>query len=138
MKSLNRLIYTITKGNKPNDTDVQALNEIIQYVNQEKQRQLENNHLFAKLVTSVLRNDILRNGGNYQLAVESLKSVCRIDLEASLEGFIMEINQLDIEKHLELYKGDLDQFNYPRYNVDKMKERTKEIITNLIEDYETR
>ena len=135
MKSLNRLIYTITKGNKPNDTDVQALNEIIKYVNQENERQLKNHHLFAKLVTSILKNDIIRNGGNYQLAVESLKSVCRIDLNVSLEGFIMEINQLDIEKHLELYKGDLDKFNYPRYNEDKMKDRTKEIIVNLIEDY---
>ena len=135
MKSLDRLIYTITKGHKPNDTDIEALNNIIQYVNKENERQLKNHHLFAKLVTSILKNDILRNGGNYQVAVESLKSVCRIDLDVSLESFIMEINQLDIEKHLELYKGDLDQFVYPRYNVDKMKNRTKEIITNLIEDY---
>jgi len=134
-KQLDRLKYTFSKGHKINEKDFEALNNIILYVNQEKERQLKNHHLFAKLVTSILKNDIIRNGGNYQLAVESLKSVCRIDLDVSLESFIMEINQLDIEKHLELYKGDLDKFNYPRYNEDKMKERTKEIITNLIEDY---
>ena len=36
---------------------------------------------------------------------------------------ISEINQVDIEKHIKLYKEDLDTFEYPKYNEEKMKNR---------------
>ena len=135
MKALQRLAYTINNKHTPNQKDAEALNDVIKYYNTERRELYNNQTLFAKLVISVLKNDIIRNGGNYQVVVESLKSVCRINLEASMGSMITEINQLDIEKHIELYKGDLEKFVYPRYNEVKMKDRVKDIITNLLEDY---
>lgn len=38
MKSINRLAYTISKGNKPNASDMEALNDIIDHVNKENEK----------------------------------------------------------------------------------------------------
>ena len=47
MKAINRLAYTISNGNKPNATDVEALNQLIEYINKEKQNTHDPNVLLS-------------------------------------------------------------------------------------------
>ena len=60
-KQIDRLKFTFSKGNKPNATDFEALNGIIEYVNSEKERERNNNHLFAKIFLSQFKNDFIKN-----------------------------------------------------------------------------
>ena len=137
MRALNRLAYTISNGNKPNASDVEALNQLIDYVNKEKQRELNNNRLFAKLYVNVFKNDLIDNNGNYKLVVDSLKSTCRIGLDEQLDGLIREANAIYLQNEIENYTEDISSFEYPKYDEVKMKNKLKETITNLIEDYAT-
>ena len=135
MKAISRLAYTIGSGNKPNATDIEALNELIEYVNKEKQRELNNNRLFAKLYVNVFKNDLIKNNGNYQATVNSLKSTCRIGLDDQLDGLVREANAIHLEQETAAFTEDISTFEYPKYDVDNMKNRLKDLIGNLIEDY---
>lgn len=48
-KALDRLEYTIAKGNKPNNNDVNAFNDIVRWNNLIEAKTVFNNKLFAKL-----------------------------------------------------------------------------------------
>ena len=135
MKAINRLAYTISNGNKPNASDVEALNQLIDYVNKEKQRELNNNRLFAKLYVNVFKNDLIKNNGNYKATVDSLKSTCRIDLDEQLNGLVREANAIHLQNEMENYTKDISKFEYPKHDETKMKNRLKDLIGNLIEDY---
>ena len=135
MKAINRLAYTISNGNKPNASDVEALNQLIDYVNKEKQRELNNNRLFAKLYVNVFKNDLIKNNGNYKATVDSLKSTCRIGLDEQLDGLVREANAIHLQNEMENYTKDISKFEYPKHDETKMKNRLKDLIGNLIEDY---
>ena len=135
MKAINRLAYTISNGNKPNATDVEALNELIDYVNKEKVRELNNNMLFAKLYVNAFKNDLIKNKGDYKNTVQSLKSTCRISFEDQLDGLVREANAIHLEQEAEAFTKDISTFQYPKYNIKNMKNKLKELIGNLIEDF---
>lgn len=135
MKAINRLAYTISKGNKPNANDVKALNEIIEYVNKEKERELDNNMLFAKLYVNAFKNSLIKNEGNYKDIVSSLKSTCRISFEDQLDGLVREANAIHLEQEMKAFTKDISAFRYPKYNVEDMKNKFKLTIGNLIEDF---
>ena len=135
MKSINRLAYTISKGNKPNASDMEALNEIIDYVNKEKERELRNNKLFAKLYVNAFKNSLINNNGNYKATVSTLKSVCRVGLEEQLDGMVREANAIDLQNNIKEFEDDISKFNYPKYDNEGMKNRMKETIGKLIEDF---
>lgn len=135
MKAINRLAYTISKGNKPNANDAAALNEIIDYVNKEKERELDNNMLFAKLYINAFKNSLIKNKGNYKDIVASLKSICRISFEDQLDGLVREANAIHLEQEIEAFTKDISKFKYPKYNIEDMKNKFKSTIGNLIEDF---
>lgn len=135
MKAINRLAYTISNGNKPNATDAEALNELIDYVNKEKVRELNNNMLFAKLYVNTFKNDLIKNKGDYKNTVQSLKSTCRISFEDQLDGLVREANAIHLEQEAEAFNKDISTFQYPKYNIENMKNKFKELIGNLIEDF---
>ena len=92
--NIKRLSYTIGKGNKPNANDIEALNGVIEYVNQEKERSLNNHQLFAKLYINAFKDILIKSNGNYQLASDSLLSVIRIGLNDQIDRLIEETNQI--------------------------------------------
>ena len=121
MKAINRLAYTISNGNKPNATDVEALNQLIEYINKEKQRELNNNILFAKLYVNTFKNDLIKNKGDYKNTVQSLKSTCRISFDDQLDGLVREANAIHLEQETAAFTKDISTFEYPKYDVNKMK-----------------
>lgn len=50
-KPINRLVWRFSQGKQfiPNQNDIDALNEVIKWVNHEREKRLSNNHHFAKL-----------------------------------------------------------------------------------------
>ena len=70
-QAISRLLYTIGKGHKPNETDKVALNSIIQYINKFESETIQDNSLFAKLYTLVL-SEFLSYYGNVDFANQIL------------------------------------------------------------------
>ena len=133
-KDIRRLAFTISKGNKPNESDIQALNGVIKYVNDEKERTLNNYHLFARMYISQFKNVLIKSGGNYQLSAKSILDVVQIDLNDHLDRLILEANQIYLEKDIE-EKGVDSDFNISNYDKEKMKDKIIQLINNIIEDY---
>tara|TARA_R110000796_G_scaffold51740_1_gene122099 strand:- start:671 stop:1141 length:471 start_codon:yes stop_codon:yes gene_type:complete len=154
MKNLNRLIYTISNQNKPNQLDVEALNNVIKYYNDERKRTLTNNKLFAKLFVGVFKGDLIKSNGNYKLSLDTLKMMLKIDIEEHYNGFHNEINQIEFEKlcdYLEIpevktlsddQKKDIiiednKELLYKvldKYSKEKVYDRLNNLMIDLIED----
>ena len=133
-KDIKRLQFTFSKGYTPNDNDFDALDSIIKYVNKEKQRELNNYQLFAKLYISQFKNVLIKSDGNYQLAAKSILDVVQMDLNDQLDRLILEANQIYLEKDIK-EKGVDSDFNISKYDKEKMKDKIIQLINNIIEDY---
>lgn len=48
-ESIRRIKFTVENGNRPNDTDIKAFNEIVDWVERQRAETVNKNHLFAKL-----------------------------------------------------------------------------------------
>jgi len=132
---LQRLIYTISNGNKPNNSDVVALNGIIDYVNSEKERDINNYELFAKLFINVFKNDIIKSKGNYQMSLDVVKMILKTKIGVSYESFKDEINQIWLENEIENKNFDINKLDYPKWDIELTKNKLNNVINNLIEDY---
>jgi hypothetical protein len=100
-ESIKRLSFTISKQNKPNATDAEALNKIIQFVNQTSKETIQENRLFAKVYIFLLQElsvyyksvDLANREINKILSLNSVEILCK-DLTAKL-------NQIESQRYLE-------------------------------------
>ena len=133
-KNINRLAYTISNQNKPNQKDADALNEIQDWVD-EKQKVIVNDyHLFSKLFINCLVNDTIKNNGEYSDAIGTLKMVIRIDLEEHYKNFEKHINHTNLEEQLK-HTRNIDDINFKKWTYQQTEERLNNLLSNLIEDY---
>jgi len=58
--SIKRLGFTISKQNKPNSTDADALNSIIEFINLSNKQVVKDNELLAKIYCFVLNEKLLK------------------------------------------------------------------------------
>tara|TARA_R110000803_G_scaffold206969_2_gene274592 strand:- start:477 stop:974 length:498 start_codon:yes stop_codon:yes gene_type:complete len=159
-KSINRLEYLITKGNKPNQADADALYDISLYVEQERKRQLNNHKLFAKIYISVFKSEILRTDGNYQMVADNLRSIVKKPLEQIYDEFHQQMNETEFsiigkrlglsDKHPALrtpQENENDKIiisensnniakSLSHYNKVDVYKRLNSLLNNIIDDYE--
>lgn len=119
--AIQRISFTVSKQNKPNATDAEALNKILEYLNNSIKKEVNENDLFAKLyVYSLINETVFYNGDidNAQVKIneilakplESLYETHRINFNAiALNNFLHE-NGLS-EKHPLLYNQQEEQVN---------------------------
>ena len=134
-RDLNRLGYMISNQNKPNQNDADALNNIIDYVEQERKRQFTNNQLLAKLFINDMLNDTIKNDGDYQKSFDVIRSVFRIDLQEHLNNFNSHMNQLFLENQLKETK-DIDKIVFTKWTREQTQDRVMELINNCLDDYQ--
>jgi len=154
MKELKRLAYTIGNGNKPNENDVKALNGVIEYFNNERKRDLQNNELFAKLFINVFKNDLIKSNGDYQKTLNTLKMIFKIDIHAHYDSLHSEINQIEFdnlcayldisagislieeEKNDKIIKDNSETLSkvLNKFTKDKVYERLNRLINQILED----
>ena len=88
-KAIERLAYTITKQNKPNQTDLDSLKVIAEFVEKSKKQEITNNYLFAKMyVYSFLHEISYYNESfdtNYAFSQRKLNSVLKMSLEDNIK-----------------------------------------------------
>jgi len=160
--NIDRIKYTLTKGNKANIKDFEALNGIIDYANKEKERLLTNNHLFAKLYISLFTRGIEKSNGNYQKIADELREPLKMPLETIYDNFHQQMNSTEFEniinilgmtdKHPALRTEEENENDkkiinenigeltkaLSHYNKEDVFNRLNNVMNNLIEDYDTR
>ena len=134
-KNIKTLSNTISKQRKPMQYDADALDGIIEYVNQEKERQVNRYQLFAKLFINDMMNDTIRSKGNYQKSLDTLRMVFKIGLHEHMDNFNSHMNQLRLENQIS-NGTDIDKINFITWTKEETQSRLTELITNLIDDYE--
>jgi hypothetical protein len=107
-EAINRLTYTIGKGNKPNETDKVALNSIITYINKFEQETIQDNLLFAKLYTLVL-NSFLITYKDVDFANTQLNKELSIPLNVHIELLLMTLKTTELDAFFK-QNGIVDQF----------------------------
>lgn len=98
--SIKRLGFTISKQNKPNSTDADALNSIIDFINNVNKSEVQENKLFAKLyiMNFITQMRIVRD---FDLAQSNVNKILKMPLEGLYNEFRKEANVLEIKNYFE-------------------------------------
>lgn len=132
-KALNRIAWRLKNGWMANQNDVDALNSIIEFVNQKQKEQINYNQLFAKLYVH-LYGEYLKY---YDATVFDKEP--QIELNKILEKSLVQIIQ-DFRKDLNESERYLNRRNlglsenHPATRNDTQKENDTKILEGLIEE----
>ena len=96
--AIKRLSFTISKSNKPNETDAAALNRIIDDLNAAREENLQNHILFAKLYCVMLTKGSMHYG-----TMEESNKIINSDLKQPLEYHLSFLQ-------IELQRQEIDQY----------------------------
>jgi hypothetical protein len=98
-KNVNRMFWRLSSGKfTPNDTDVKAFKEIVEWINREKSQTLHKQQLFAKLYVDRFLSDVLRFE-DFEFAQYSTNSVLNKPLNMLFEEFQERINLMELIKY---------------------------------------
>lgn len=105
-EALKRLRFTIAKGNKPNQSDVEAFNFISEFLEKEQQKTIQDNLLFAKLYAFTL-SELL----NFYTDVDfANKEINRILSEPiGIEKLLLSLRRMELQNYFNR-KKILDPF----------------------------
>ena len=95
--AINRLTYTISKGNKTNDADKVALNSLLQYINNAEENTMQDHRLFAKLYTFTLR-EFLAHYKDIDFSNTQLNKELNTTLEFQIEKLKIELKFQEMSK----------------------------------------
>ena len=130
-KDIDRLIYTISNQNKPNKNDIDALNGVIEYVNSEKDRLINNHRMFARIYISSFTYGIYKTNGNYQKISNNLLDVLKTPLETIYNDFHQQMNETEFENVTDL----LGMSNkHPAIRTPEENENDKRIVSENAKD----
>lgn len=102
IQAIKRLSFTTSNGNKANDSDVDALNVIIQWINNEKEKRINENRYFGKMVIYTYLRE-LDHFQDSNLAERKIHDI----LERPLEYWYDRIRLNFIMRELEITYGVL-------------------------------
>jgi hypothetical protein len=127
-EAINRLGYTISKQNKPNSTDAEALNSIIEFVNLSNKQVVKDNELLAKMYCFVLK-DFLFYYKNVNFAAKQInKDILSKPLDYHLECLKINLDTNELTNFLESNNS---------INIDAFKESSETWeIDNVIANFE--
>jgi len=107
-EAISRLTYTISKGNKPNETDKVALNSLITFINNSDTQTIQDNALFAKLYTFVL-SQFLSHYEDIDFANQQLNKELSTPINYHIQFLQMNLQTFEIQNFFKS-KGIIDPF----------------------------
>lgn len=130
-EAVNRLLYTIGKSHKPNETDKIALNSLIKYINNFEEETIQENLLFAKLYTFVLSN-FVKNYSDIDFANKQLNKELETTLQFQMECLLIDIRNCELSNFFKA-KGIKDDFVTGRSfeEIGQVMEQNKEVFKNI-------
>lgn len=148
-KSIERLIYTISKQNKPNNNDAEALNNIILFYNEVTGAEIKKNLLFAKLYIFLYSN-FIKSYQSDDIAQSKIHEVLDTDIDILFLQLKDDLNSLEItdffkrqgieneniiasEKKINEIK-ELNKEKFKKIDITKFKKKYQEIDIETIKD----
>lgn len=129
IQAIKRLSFTTSNGNKANDSDVDALNVIIQWINREKEERLNYNWHFAKITVYMYINLLIYHKGNKQICEREIQEVLEKPIEYWYNFFREELNRNEFNTSCEFlgiedyYYDDLEK---GILNLEKIRQQHKD------------
>lgn len=115
--AFKRLSFTLSKRNKPNDTDIEAFNKIIEDYNKIASENTKEHYLFAKLYAVILRvNSEYR--GDVSEANKDINKILSEPLEFHLQRLLMILKHQNLTNYFnskQIYDPLLNKENFERY-----------------------
>lgn len=96
-QAVERLGFTISKSNKPNATDVQAYNKILEHINKTQEETIQENLLFAKLYAFVLCG-MIRKYDDIDFSNKQLNKVLSEPMSYRIEMLLTALKYSELEK----------------------------------------
>lgn len=125
-EAIQRLSFTVSKQNKPNQTDAEALNKILEYLNNSIKREVNENEMFAKLYVYLLFNEVIFYKGDVDMSQAKINDILKQPLIDLYESFRMSFNAIALNNFL--HENGLSEKHPLQYNKEEEahnKELTK-------------
>lgn len=126
-EAIQRLSFTVSKQNKPNNTDAEALNKVLEYVNGSIKKEVSENDLFAKLYVYLLLNETIFFKGDVDMAQRSISKVLEKPILDLYEAHRNSFNAISFNNYL--LENGLSDKHPLAYNEAEQQHNKK--ITNL-------
>lgn len=106
-KAIERLAFTITKQNKPNQTDLDALKTLVEWIDNSKKQEIRNNYLFAKMYVYNFVHEVLhyKDSFNFNYGKSQKK--------------IHEILEMPLNKNIEIAREKINAHEYQLFAIEK-------------------
>ena len=96
-EAINRLGFTLSKSNRPNEKDIEAYNCILEVLEQTQTKTIQDNLLFAKLYAYNLQ-EFTRHYKCVQIATEKLNELLAENIDYRIEFLTAQIKQSELSK----------------------------------------
>jgi hypothetical protein len=94
--AINRLLFTISKQNKPNKTDFESLKTLAEWIERSKKEEIRNNYLFAKMYVYNFTHEVLHYKdsfkSSYGISQKKIHQVLEMPLERIIDIAREKIN----------------------------------------------
>jgi hypothetical protein len=102
-KAIDQFVYRLQHGKyEPNQSDVEALNFIVDWINREKEKNLKENTLFAKMFIHVFTQEVNYYKGDFKLSQKKIADYLEMPIEQHYEMFTKSINDLAMNNYTEI------------------------------------
>jgi glutamyl/glutaminyl-tRNA synthetase len=131
--NIKRLFWRIGNGKfEPNDKDVKALTEVVEWINRQKVQEINQHHLFAKLYVKAFFEEIEKYK-DPQFAQYTLHSHLQKPIETIYLEFENNLNSFEFELFCE--KMGIKMGEHPMQTPEEQREFEMEIIKSNESEY---
>ena len=131
-------IVNVFKRAKHYKEDIEALQLLNDEILNSQKNYVNDNILFAKLLSHTLRNE-LKHQGSMKMAIKSIDSILKVPISHHTEFLRMELNNKDFLDYAESLGIETDHLNHNENNNNKiLTDNQKEVQEKLLKfwDYE--
>jgi hypothetical protein len=130
-EAIKRLRFTIAKQNKPNQTDAEALNEVLKLLEFEQNKTFQDNLLFAKIYAFML-SELTNHYCDVDFANKEINAVLKAPIELIIENLVQSLKRMEMQNYFQ-QKKILDPFLKTKtaIELEKIHERYKDKIPQL-------
>lgn len=141
-KNIERLGFTLSNGNKPNQSDIDALNNVIEWVEKHRSDTIRNNQLFAKLYIYHLNEKIKYYSTDVSdfLPQKELSRILDMPLDNFYKSFTIRLNDDAKNAIVDITRNGVESKTvegYPKHPTeftDEENEIIKNNIANLTDE----
>lgn len=130
-EAFKRLSFTISKGNKPNKSDIEAYNEISKFFKIAEEKTIQDNLLFAKLYALVI-SDFLIYYTDIDFANKEINKVLSEPMELRIQVLHQRLKNMEYQNYFNR-KNILDPFLKTKTaaELEEIHERYKDKLPQL-------